>query len=142
MAELETGLVLVVFRAADWPWEPVKPGVTADEDRVLVVATKRRGSKQPIKPLPEEWLKDGPPLYAAAPRFVLEEAHVAHRPPHLVPLAALEAKRHAQYSGRYAGHLGEQSYKFDEFVEKVFFRGAERRYGLFPIHDFLMRVEL
>ena len=36
MTELETGLVLVVFRPADWPWEPLQAGVIADENRVLV----------------------------------------------------------------------------------------------------------
>lgn len=29
MPELEMGLMLVVFRPADWPWEPVRPGVSA-----------------------------------------------------------------------------------------------------------------
>jgi hypothetical protein len=149
MTELETGLVLVVFRPAEWPWEPVQPGVTANENRVLVVGTKRRGPKQPIEPLPEEWRGDGPPMHAATPRFVLEESQISHAAPHLVPLGALQAKQHAeawfggrqcQHSGRYAGYLGEDSYKFDMFVEKVFFRGEERNYRLYPIHDHIVRV--
>lgn len=141
MAELETGLVLVVFRPADWPWEPVKPGVTADEDRVLVVGTKRRGPKKPIKPLPDEWRQDGPPMHATTPRFVLEQSLVGSlAPPHLVPLGALQAKQNAQFSGRYAGYLGEGLYKFDVFVEKVFFRGEERNYDLYPIHDHIVGV--
>jgi hypothetical protein len=79
-------------------------------------------------------------MSAATPRYVLEEAHVAHGPPHLVPLEALQEKRHAQYSGRYAGHLGGNAYMFDAFVETVFFRGQERRYGLFAIHDYIHRA--
>lgn len=139
MPELAMGLILVVFRAADWPWEPVRPGVTADEDFVLLVGTKRRGPKQPIKPLPEEWREDGPPLYADTPRFVMEEAHIAHAPPHLKPLDALQAKRRSQYSGRYAGRLGDDSHKFEVFVEQLFFKGLERNYQLFPIHDHILR---
>jgi hypothetical protein len=105
-----------------------------------LVGTKRRGPKQPIKPLPEEWRGDGLPTYAATPRFVLEESQLSHAAPHLVPLGALQAKQHAQHSGRYAGYLGEDSYKFDMFVEKVFFRGKERNYRLYPIHDRIVRV--
>ena len=139
MPELEIGLVLVVFRAADWPWEPVRPGVTADNDEVLVVGTRRRGPKQPIKPLPEEWQHDGPPLYRDTPRFVLEEAHVGRSAPHLVPLELLQAKDQAQFSGRYAGRLGEDSFKFAMFIEDVFFKGEDRGYGVFPIHDNIVR---
>ena len=79
-------------------------------------------------------------MHAATPRFVLEESQISHAAPHLVPLGALQAKQHAQHSGRYAGYLGEDSYKFDMFVEKVFFRGKERNYRLYPIHDRIVRV--
>jgi hypothetical protein len=65
----------------------------------------------------------------------LEEAHAAHHPPHLVPLEVLQAKDQTRFSGRYAGHLGEDSYKFEMFIEDVFFKGEARGYGLFPIHD-------
>ena len=140
MPDLEMGLVLVVFRPADWPWEPVRPGVTAEEDEVLVVGTKRRGPKQPIEPLPEEWRDYGPPLYRDTPRFVLEEAHVGRGAPHLVPLDALHGKGQARFSGRYAGHLGEDSSKFEMFIEDVFFKGEARDYGVFPIHDNIVRM--
>jgi hypothetical protein len=54
---LDTGLLLVVSRPADWPWGP-KARVSGTEDRLLLVGTKRRGPKQPIKPLPEDLCDD------------------------------------------------------------------------------------
>jgi hypothetical protein len=141
---LDTGLVLVVFRPADWPWGR-KAGVSATEDRLLLVGTKRRGPKQPIKPLPEDLREDGPPLYADVPRFVLHDGGMRNAPPYLVPLEALQERREVLFRGNYAGALDEpgsprkDEYRLSDLVDQVFFKGEQRFLHLYAVRDFIMR---
>jgi hypothetical protein len=141
---LDTGLLLVVFRPADWPWGP-QAGVTATHDRLLLVGTKRRGPKQPIKPLPDDLRDDGPPLYADTPRFVLHEGAVRNGSPHLVPLDALEQKREALFGGNYAGALDDtgstrnDEYRLSRLIDEVFFKGEQRYLDLFRVRDRIPR---
>jgi hypothetical protein len=142
---LDMGLILVVFRPADWPWAPKPPGVTANHDRLLVVGTKRRGPKQPIKPLPEDLRDDGPPLYADTPRFVLHEGLFRNAAPYLVPLEALEQKREALFGGNYAGAVDEigssrdGEYRLSRHIDKIFFKGEQRFHDLFRVCDRIPR---
>jgi hypothetical protein len=141
---LDTRLLLVVFRPADWPWGR-NAGVSATADRLLLVGTKRRGPKQPIKPLPEDLRDDGPPLYADVPRFVLHEGVVRNASPHLVPLEALQEKRELLFGGNYAGALDEPASprqdesRLADLVDRVFFKGEQRFLRLYAVRDFIMR---
>jgi hypothetical protein len=142
--ELDTGLLLVVFRPADFPWGP-QAGVTATHDRLLVVGTKRRGPKQPIKPLPDDLRDDGPPLYTDIPRVVLHEAPVRNASPYLVLLDALEQKREALFGGNYAGALDDtgstrnDEYRLSRHIDEVFFKGEQRHFDLFRVRDRIPR---
>jgi hypothetical protein len=142
--QLDTGLVLVVFRPADLPWGR-RTGVSATEDRLLLVGTKRRGPKQPIKPLPEDLREDGPPLYADVPLLVLHEGGVRNAPPYLVPLEAFQDGREVLFGGNYAGALDEpgsprqDEYRLSELVDQAFFKGEQRFTDLYAVRDFIMR---
>lgn len=142
---LDAGLLLVVFRPADWPWGP-RAGVSATEDRLLLVGTKRRGPKQSIKPLPEDLCDDGPPLYANVPPFVLHEGAVRNAPPYLVPLSALDEKLEVLFRGNYAGALDEPAAtrrdedRLSDLVDHVFFKGEQRFLHLYAIRDSIVRL--
>lgn len=139
-SDLLFGITLVVFRPADWPVSP-RPGPSETHDLLLLVGTKRRGPKQPIKALPDDLREDGPPLYSDVPRFVLQEAAVRNAAPALVPLDALEKAQHVRMGRNYAGRLDDDGfgrddrYRLSRLVDERFFKGDQRYFNLFAVHD-------
>lgn len=144
-SDLLFGIALVVFRPADW-LVGTRPGPSETHDVLLLVGTKRRGPKQPIKALPDDLREDGPPLYGDAPRVVLHEAAVRNAPPILMPLAAFEQKQCVRMGRNYAGRLDDDGfgrddrYRLSRTVDERFFKGEQRYFNVFAVHDDVVKA--
>lgn len=144
-SDLLFGITLTVFRPVNWPVGP-RLGPSETHDVLLLVGTKRRGPKQPIKALPDDLRDDGPPLYSEAPRFVLHEGAFRNAPPVLVPLVALEQKQQVRRGRNYAGRLDDYGFDRDDqyrlsiTVDERFFKGEQRYFNLFAVHDDVVKA--